>query len=185
MCLYMMLYVGQGSCKKHHLIAGCLRIYISIAHTSLVFKGCIAWLQGPAAVGKTSLVTAIAQAQGRKVARVNNSDTTTIQDYFGSWLPVGKGACAFQKGVLYSCLESGIWLLADELNLAPPAVIMMLAPILEGHRTVMVPGSDRRVTVHPQFRCVLWCSLVMVCIDSLLLFDLPICCYVAMIVSLA
>jgi len=112
-------------------------------------------LQGPAAVGKTSLVTAIAQAQGRKVARVNNSDTTTIQDYFGSWLPVGKGACAFQKGVLYSCLESGDWLLADELNLAPPAVIMMLAPILEGHRTVMVPGSDNRITVHPHFRFVL------------------------------
>ena len=105
-------------------------------------------------------MTAIAQAQGCKVARVNNSDTTTIQDYFGSWLPVGKGVCAFQKGVLYSCLESGDWLLADELNLAPPAVIMMLAPILEGHATVKVPGSDNMITVHPRFRSVYHCNLM-------------------------
>ena len=108
--------------------------------------------QGPAAVGKTSLITAIAGQKQHRLERVNNSDTTTIQDYFGSWLPVSKKHCAFQKGVLYRCLEHGGWLLADELNLAPPAVISMLAPVLEGSAVIAVPGTDRQLPVHANFR---------------------------------
>ena len=97
-------------------------------------------------------MTAIAHQIGVKLERVNNSDTATIQDYYGSWLPVSKKHCAFQKGVLYRCLEDGGWLLADELNLAPPAVVSMLAPVLEGSRVVSIPGTDRCVNVHPEFR---------------------------------
>ncbi len=108
--------------------------------------------QGPAAVGKTSLITAIASQKQQRLERVNNSDTTTIQDYFGSWLPISKKQCSFQKGVLYRCLEDGGWLLADELNLAPPAVIAMLAPVLEGSPVIAVPGTDKQLAAHPNFR---------------------------------
>lgn len=94
-------------------------------------------------MGKTSLVAYLAHKYGnRSLERVNNSDTTTMQDYFGSWLPIG-GTLEFKPGVLYKALEQGSWLLADELNLAPAPVISMLAPLLEGQDKINIPGTDR------------------------------------------
>ena len=41
-------------------------------------------LEGPAAAGKTTLITALARSQhDARVERVNNTDTTSIQDYLG------------------------------------------------------------------------------------------------------
>lgn len=108
-------------------------------------------MQGPAAVGKTSLVAFLAKRRGQALQRVNNSDMTTIQDYFGSWLPVGN-SLDFKKGVLYTALEDGNWLLADELNLAPGPVISMLAPLLEGQSKVLIPGTDKHLQRHENFR---------------------------------
>lgn len=59
-------------------------------------------LEGPAAVGKTSLISALAQRPDGthfKLERVNNTATTTVQDYLGSFLPSSQGF-TFQKGAL-------------------------------------------------------------------------------------
>ncbi|KAK9820719.1 hypothetical protein WJX74_002690 [Apatococcus lobatus] len=109
-------------------------------------------LEGPAAVGKTSLIAFLATEYGKcSLERVNNSDMTTIQDYFGSWLPV-EDKLEFKPGVLLTALENGSWLLADELNLAPAPVISMLAPLLEGQGKIAIPGTDRHVNRHENFR---------------------------------
>ena len=76
---------------------------------------------------------------------------TTIQDYFGSWLPVGD-TLEFKPGVLYTALVQGSWLLADELNLAPAPVISMLAPLLEGQSVITIPGTERKLQRHDDFR---------------------------------
>lgn len=111
-------------------------------------------MQGPAAVGKTSLIAFLAQKHGNlSLERVNNSEMTSIQDYFGSWLPVGD-TLEFRPGVLYNALEQGSWLLADELNLAPAPVISMLAPLLEGQAKIAIPGTDRQLARHETFRSV-------------------------------
>ncbi len=110
-------------------------------------------LEGPPAVGKTSLVDAMSRnAFGTHVQlrRVNNSDTTTVQDYVGSLLPLG-GTFVYQRGELVKAMEEGSWFLADEFNLANPAVMSMLAPLLEGKRTVDIPNIGSR-TAHPNFR---------------------------------
>jgi MoxR-like ATPase len=45
-------------------------------------------LEGPAAVGKTSLVSAVCSAQGLDLLRVSNSESTTLQVGDFSWLHV-------------------------------------------------------------------------------------------------
>eukprot|EP00397_Hematodinium_sp_SG-2012_P000003 GEMP01000003.1.p1 GENE.GEMP01000003.1~~GEMP01000003.1.p1 ORF type:complete len:4909 (+),score=981.62 GEMP01000003.1:163-14889(+) len=107
-------------------------------------------LEGPAAVGKTTMVEDLAKANGRTVERVNNTESTTITDYFGSWIPEGS-RFVFQKGALRRAIENGSWFLADEFNLCPPPIMGLLGPLLEGQRTLSV-GLGPVVEVHPDFR---------------------------------
>ena len=127
-------------------------------HAQAVLLGILAskpvLLEGKPAVGKTSLVMGLKGFGGPPANRVrilSNSDTTTIQDYFGAWMPASDGF-TFQKGILVQAMEKGEWFIADEFNLAPVAVTAALMPFLEGNRTVQVPGSNIRVNVHPAFR---------------------------------
>ncbi len=110
-------------------------------------------LEGPAAVGKTSLVSYLAKAQltPKKLERVNNTATTSIQDYLGSYLPMGSGF-VFQEGALYRAMKNGWWFLSDEFNLAEPAVLNLLFPLLEGKRYIQVPGTNKTVVAHRDFR---------------------------------
>lgn len=110
-------------------------------------------LEGPAAVGKTSLVSYLAKNQKnpKKLERVNNTDTTSIQDYLGSYLPMGN-IFVFQEGALYRAMKNGWWFLSDEFNLAEPAVLNLLFPLLEGKGLIQIPGTDKTVHAHPDFR---------------------------------
>ncbi|CAF1156114.1 unnamed protein product, partial [Adineta ricciae] len=109
-------------------------------------------LEGPSAVGKTSLIHHLCQyvdyktmfnrdcVSSIKLERVNNSETTTIQDYLGTYLPVNDGFL-FQKGALYRAMENGWWFLADEFNLADPSVMSVLFPLLEGKNSIVIPST--------------------------------------------
>ena len=127
------------------------------AHAQAVLLGAFVnkpvLLEGKPAVGKTSLVQGLKGFGGadKSVRVLSNSDTTTIQDYFGTWIPSDSGF-SFQKGILVQAMEGGDWFISDEFNLAPVAVIAALMPFLEGNCTVQIPGSDMRVSVHPDFR---------------------------------
>ena len=110
-------------------------------------------LEGKPAVGKTALVFGLRRFAGavNRVRLLSNSDTTTVQDYFGSWMPANDGF-VFQKGILVQAMEEGHWFISDEFNLAPVAVTSALMPFLEGNCTVQIPGSNMRLSVHPNFR---------------------------------
>ncbi|CAF4415448.1 unnamed protein product [Rotaria sp. Silwood2] len=119
-------------------------------------------LEGPSAVGKTTLIAHlcknidnkkmhyISNEQIVKLERVNNTDTTTIQDYLGTFLPVNDGF-VFQKGALYRAMENGWWFLADEFNLADPSVMNILFPLLEGKNSIIIPTSGKIITAKPGF----------------------------------
>eukprot|EP00398_MALV-I-01_sp_L67-1_P000208 gene208-688_t len=113
-------------------------------------------LEGPPAVGKTKLVEHFAQnfktdqRSKRELMRMNNTQSTTLQDYYGTLIPKG-GEFNFEKGDLTLALEEGHWFLADELNLADPAVLSALTPLLEGRSEINIPGY-KTITVDPQFR---------------------------------
>jgi len=108
-------------------------------------------MEGRAGTGKTQLVKALAAARGKELECVNNTDSTTVQDYVGSWLVDGKNF-RFSDGALLRAMEHGHWILLDEINLAPPSVLNMLFPLLEGRGYITVPGTNTVRIAHPDFR---------------------------------
>ena len=136
-------FVLTGSREKHaSAVAGAVLCNLPVL------------LEGDAAVGKTKLIIALGQtwAGGQiRLERVNNTDSTTIQDYLGSYIPIGK-SFEYREGALTRALKNGNWFLADEFNLANPSVMALLFPLLEGKRELELPGKQEMLTAHPNFR---------------------------------
>ncbi|CAF4468675.1 unnamed protein product, partial [Didymodactylos carnosus] len=105
-------------------------------------------LEGPAATGKTSLVEYLAQCNGKILYRVNNTKGTTVQDYFGSYMPNGE----FLYGALSRAMLDGHWFVADEFDLAEPAMMNVLYPILEGQHHLTVPNTGQTLIARDGFR---------------------------------
>ncbi|KAJ4482340.1 midasin nuclear AAA ATPase [Lentinula aciculospora] len=112
-------------------------------------------LEGSPGVGKTSLITALAEASGHELCRINLSDQTDLMDLFGSDLPVdgGKaGEFSWKDGEFLRALQEGRWVLLDEMNLAPQAVLEGLNAVLDHRGSVYIPELGRTFTKHPAFR---------------------------------
>ncbi|KAI0916947.1 hypothetical protein AcW2_007206 [Taiwanofungus camphoratus] len=112
-------------------------------------------LEGSPGVGKTSLVTALANIYGYNLCRINLSDQTDLADLFGSDLPIeggGIGQFAWKEAEFLRALQEGHWVLLDEMNLAPQAILEGLNAVLDHRGTVYVPELGRSFTRHPSFR---------------------------------
>ncbi|THH20578.1 hypothetical protein EW146_g790 [Bondarzewia mesenterica] len=112
-------------------------------------------LEGSPGVGKTSLITALANLCGYHLCRINLSDQTDLADLFGSDLPVeggGPGEFAWKNAEFLTALQEGHWVLLDEMNLAPQAVLEGLNAVLDHRGTVYLPELGRSFTRHPSFR---------------------------------
>ncbi|PPQ81251.1 hypothetical protein CVT26_015129 [Gymnopilus dilepis] len=112
-------------------------------------------LEGSPGVGKTSLITALANLSGHKLCRINLSDQTDLIDLFGSDLPVEGGAAgefAWKDAEFLRALQEGHWVLLDEMNLAPQAVLEGLNAVLDHRGTVYIPELNRSFERHPSFR---------------------------------
>ena len=112
-------------------------------------------LEGSPGVGKTSLVAALANICGYQLCRINLSDQTDLVDLFGSDLPVeggGPGEFAWKDAEFLRALQEGHWVLLDEMNLAPQAVLEGLNAVLDHRGTVYIPELGRSFTRHPSFR---------------------------------
>lgn len=112
-------------------------------------------LEGSPGVGKTSLVTTLANISGYRLCRINLSDQTDLIDLFGSDLPVdggGPGDFAWRDAEFLTALQEGHWVLLDEMNLAPQAVLEGLNAVLDHRGTVFIPELGRSFTRHPAFR---------------------------------
>jgi len=128
-------------------------------------------LEGSPGVGKTSLVEALAKASGNNLVRINLSDQSDLADLFGQDLPMppqpqsqsqeellgstkDDSAPAFRwcDGVFLAALKSGAWVLLDELNLAPQAVLEGLNSVLDHRGVCYIPELDLTFTPPPSFR---------------------------------
>ena len=112
-------------------------------------------LEGSPGVGKTGLVTALASSVGHRLCRINFSDQSDIMDLFGADLPVEgglPGEFQWRDASFLRALQIGDWVLLDEMNLAPQAVLEGLNAILDHRGTVFIPELGRTFTRHPNFR---------------------------------
>ncbi|KAI8894601.1 P-loop containing nucleoside triphosphate hydrolase protein [Globomyces pollinis-pini] len=112
-------------------------------------------LEGSPGAGKTSLVTTLAELSGHPLCRINLSEQTDLMDLFGSDLPVegGRGGeFAWRDGPFLKAMQTGEWVLLDELNLASQQVLEGLNACLDHRATVYIPELDRHFSCHPNFR---------------------------------
>ena len=112
-------------------------------------------LEGSPGVGKTSLVTALSNISGHELCRINLSDQTDLIDLFGSDLPVEGGSLgefAWRDAEFLKAMKEGHWVLLDEMNLAPQAVLEGLNAILDHRGMVYIPELNRSFSCHPSFR---------------------------------
>ncbi|XP_046422100.1 midasin [Neodiprion fabricii] len=109
-------------------------------------------LEGSPGVGKTSLVSALANISGHKLVRINLSEQTDVSDLFGADLPVegGKGGeFVWKDGPFLQALRAGHWILLDELNLASQSVLEGLNACLDHRGELYVPELGRTFIVKP------------------------------------
>ncbi|PGH09043.1 hypothetical protein AJ79_05772 [Helicocarpus griseus UAMH5409] len=111
-------------------------------------------LEGSPGVGKTTLVAALAQALGKPLTRINLSDQTDLTDLFGSDVPVeggDMGSFAWSDAPFLRAMQSGGWVLLDEMNLASQSVLEGLNSCLDHRQQVYVAELDQTFKRHPDF----------------------------------
>lgn len=112
-------------------------------------------LEGSPGVGKTSLISALADATGHKLVRINLSEQTDLMDLFGSDLPVeggNSGEFAWRDAPFLQAMKAGDWVLLDELNLASQSVLEGLNSCLDHRGAVYIPELDREFFCTSEFR---------------------------------
>ena len=111
-------------------------------------------LEGDPGVGKTSLVTALAHVVGIPLTRINLSDQTDLMDLFGMDTPVEGaevGQFKWQDGPFLRAMQHGEWVLLDEMNLAPQAILEGLNACFDHRGQVYISELGQTFTRHPKF----------------------------------
>ncbi|CCK71283.1 AAA family ATPase midasin KNAG_0G02250 [Huiozyma naganishii CBS 8797] len=109
-------------------------------------------LEGSPGVGKTSLVTTLAELTGNKLTRINLSEQTDLIDLFGSDVPGERsGEFVWNDAPFLRAMQQGHWVLLDEMNLASQSVLEGLNACLDHRGEAYIPELDRSFTRHPDF----------------------------------
>ncbi|RNF26020.1 MDN1, midasin-like protein [Trypanosoma conorhini] len=109
-------------------------------------------LEGPTSSGKSSMVKYLAELTGHKCVRINNHESTEIQEYVGHYVSDERGKLRFVDGILVDAVRNGYWVVLDELNLAPTDVLEALNRLLDDNRELFVADTQETVKPHPNLR---------------------------------
>lgn len=109
-------------------------------------------LEGSPGVGKTSLITALAELTGNELTRINLSEQTDLIDLFGSDAPGERsGEFVWHDAPFLRAMQQGHWVLLDEMNLASQSVLEGLNACLDHRGEAYIPELDKSFTRHPNF----------------------------------
>lgn len=109
-------------------------------------------LEGSPGVGKTSLVTMLAEITGNALTRINLSEQTDLIDLFGSDVPgESSGEFVWRDAPFLRAMQLGEWVLLDEMNLASQSVLEGLNACLDHRGEAYIPELDKTFVRHPKF----------------------------------
>ncbi|AJV76513.1 Mdn1p [Saccharomyces cerevisiae YJM450] len=109
-------------------------------------------LEGSPGVGKTSLITALANITGNKLTRINLSEQTDLVDLFGADAPGERsGEFLWHDAPFLRAMKKGEWVLLDEMNLASQSVLEGLNACLDHRGEAYIPELDISFSCHPNF----------------------------------
>jgi cobaltochelatase CobS len=111
-----------------------------------------ALLIGETGVGKTLAVRHLARKTNNGLRRVNLNGATTVDEFLGKLL-INEQGTYWVNGVLVDAMESGDWILLDEINATLPEIAFCLHSLLDDDRMVVLMEYDGRIVrPHPNFR---------------------------------
>ncbi|KNH07148.1 dynein heavy chain protein [Perkinsela sp. CCAP 1560/4] len=152
------------SLADYHINTQASKVNISRVLRAMVLDERPILLEGPAGVGKTTLISLLSLAHtGNPVVRINLSEQSDWMDLIGTFIPVsdttnthsdGPKECSFQwnDGMLLSAVRQGMWVVLDELNLAPQSVLEGLNSLLDHRRSLFLPEFSQYVHAGKGFR---------------------------------
>lgn len=132
--------------------------YQPIGHECELFE--TAWqrrlpllLKGPTGSGKSRLVEHMAARLGRPLVTVACHDDTSAVDLVGRYLVQG-GETVWQDGPLTRAVREGAILYLDEIAEARSDVVVVIHPLTDHRRTLVVERHDETLRAPPEFMLV-------------------------------
>ena len=111
-------------------------------------------IRGEIGVGKTMLVTHLANLLGKNqdLVTIQLSDQTDSKSLIGSYISTERpGQFVWKPGALVHAMQTGKWLLLEDIDYAGKDVISTLLPILENN-VLPIPGMSEVVTASIGFQ---------------------------------
>ncbi len=110
-------------------------------------------LKGPTGCGKSRLVEHMAAKLGRPLITVPCHDDTSAVDLVGRYLVSG-GDTVWQDGPLTRAVRTGAILYLDEIAEARPDIIVVIHPLTDHRRTLVIERHDEVLAAPPEFMLV-------------------------------
>ncbi|KAH3757277.1 AAA ATPase midasin [Pelomyxa schiedti] len=118
-----------------------------------ISQGSPVLLEGPTGAGKTSLVEFMAALTGNNdMIKVHLGDQADAKTLLGSYIATDiPSEFKWQPGPLTQAVQEGMWILIEDIDLAPHDVQSVLLPILET-RWLFIPGRGEMCEAQPGFQ---------------------------------
>ncbi|KAK4479548.1 hypothetical protein RD792_015065 [Penstemon davidsonii] len=109
-------------------------------------------LYGPAGAGKTALIHKLAHSYGSRVLSIHMDEQIDGKTLIGSYVCTEKpGEFRWQHGSLTQAVCNGFWVVFEDVDKAPPDILSILLPLLDGATTFSV-GHGEAIRVNTGFR---------------------------------
>ncbi|KAL1318551.1 hypothetical protein AAHE18_15G213600 [Arachis hypogaea] len=109
-------------------------------------------LYGPSGSGKSAFIAKLAQDSGNRVLSIQMDDQIDGRTLVGSYVCADRpGEFRWQPGSLTQAVQSGRWIVFEDIDRAPSDVQAILMPLLEGAASFMT-GHGEVIRVAESFR---------------------------------